>query len=120
MAIYHVSKQGSDRAAGTAEQPFLTINHAAAVAVAGDTVVVHGGEYREWVDPRNGGLSDTCRVTYEVAPGEHAVIKGSEEVTGWEKAEGTVWKKTLPNSLFGDWNPFAEAIEGDWLIRPEE
>jgi len=120
MAIYHVSKQGSDRAAGTAEQPFLTINHAAAVAVAGDTVVVHSGEYREWVDPRNGGLSDTCRVTYEVAPGEHAVIKGSEEVTGWEKAEGTVWKKTLPNSLFGDWNPFAEAIEGDWLIRPED
>ena len=39
-------------------RPFRTINQAAAVAQPGDTVVVHAGEYREWVRPRRGGLSD--------------------------------------------------------------
>ena len=32
-----------------------------------------------------GGLSDTRRITYEAAAGEHVVIKGSERVTGWER-----------------------------------
>ena len=45
---------------------------------------MHGGEYREWVQPRRGGLSDQRRITYTAAPGEHVVIKGSERVTGWE------------------------------------
>ena len=49
--IYHVSKKGSDCNSGTESAPFLTINCAARVARAGDTVRVHGGEYREWVDP---------------------------------------------------------------------
>src|SRR5581483_10186307 len=49
----------------------------------GDTVLVHAGEYREWVQPRRGGLSATRRITYQAAPGEHVVVKGSERVTGW-------------------------------------
>ena len=68
--IYHVSKQGNDRYIGTEEAPFLTINRAARVAAAGDTVVVHEGVYREWVDPKNGGLNDLCRITYTAAEGE--------------------------------------------------
>ncbi|MBQ9801524.1 MAG: right-handed parallel beta-helix repeat-containing protein [Clostridia bacterium] len=116
--IYHVSPNGCDRAAGTAEAPFRTINRAAAVAVAGDTVQVHEGTYREWVDPKNSGTSDHQRIIFEAAPGEHAVIKGSEIVTGWEKHEGKIWKKVLPNTMFGDWNPYALLVEGDWLVQP--
>ncbi len=85
MKVYHVAKQGSDQNNGTLELPFLTIQKAADVAAAGDRVVVHEGEYREWVKPRNGGLSDDCRIVYEAAEGEHAVIKGSERITGWER-----------------------------------
>ncbi|MBQ2757102.1 MAG: right-handed parallel beta-helix repeat-containing protein [Clostridia bacterium] len=118
--IYHVSVSGNDRAQGTLEAPFRTINRAAAIAVAGDTVRVHEGTYREWVDPQNCGLSDHQRIVFEAAPGEHAVIKGSEIVTGWEKHEGKVWKKVLPNTTFGDWNPYALLVEGDWLIQPAE
>ena len=117
--IYHVAKTGCDRQCGSAEAPFLTINHAAQVALPGDTVVVHEGEYREWVDPCNPGLSEAHRITYEAAPGERVVIKGSEIVAGWETFQGTVWKKELPNSMFGDFNPFAEPVDGDWLIRPD-
>ena len=26
--------------------------------------------------------------------------------------------RVLPNAVFGDWNPYAIAVEGDWLVRP--
>ena len=118
--IYHVSITGNDLHDGSLQKPFRTINRAASVAVAGDTVQVHNGTYREWVDPIFGGTGDSNRIVYEAAPGEHPIIKGSEIVTDWEKVEGTVWKKVLPNTMFGDWNPYALKVEGDWLIRPEE
>src|SRR4030095_4384242 len=89
---FHVATIGSDDADGSEDRPFRTINRAADLAQPGDTVVVHGGEYREWVKPRRGGLSDLRRITYTAAAGEHVVIKGSERVTGWEPDGGTVWK----------------------------
>lgn len=117
--IYHVSILGNDAAAGTQDAPFRTINQAASVAVAGDTVCVHEGVYREWVQPQNGGRED-ARIVYEAAKGEHVVIKGSEIVTDWERVEGTVWKKTLPNAMFGDWNPYVEQVNGDWIVSPTQ
>lgn len=113
--VYHVSKQGSDIAKGTEAEPFLTINKAASVAIAGDTVIVHEGEYREWVKPQHPGLSNHRRITYQAAEGDKVVIKGSEQITNWEKTEGTVWKAVLPNEFFGDYNPFKEEIYGDWV-----
>ena len=79
----HVAPTGSDQADGSELHPFQTISRAARLAQPGDTVVVHAGVYREWVRPRNSGLSDRRRITYTVAAGEHVVVKGSEQVTGW-------------------------------------
>ena len=115
----HVATTGSDHGDGSEDRPFGTINRAAALAVPGDTVVVHSGEYREWVQPRLGGLSDRRRITYTAAPGEHVVIKGSEPVAGWELIDGNVWTVTIPNSLFGTFNPYAEEIDGDWIVYPD-
>ena len=78
--VYHVAKTGSDLGNGTKEAPFLTINKAASIAVAGDTVIVHEGVYREWIKPKNSGLSNTRRITYQAAEGEKVVIKGSERI----------------------------------------
>ncbi|GIJ51413.1 hypothetical protein Val02_82990 [Virgisporangium aliadipatigenens] len=114
--VFHVATDGSDTADGSAERPLRTINRAAALARAGDTVVVHAGEYRERVVPRHGGLSPTRRITYEAAAGEHVVIKGSERVTSWEPDGGTVWRAAVPNTLFGDFNPYAEEVAGDWIV----
>ena len=75
-SMFHVAMTGSDASDGSQSRPFRTINQAADLAQAGDTVVVHEGEYREWVRPRRGGLSDQRRITYEAAAGEHVVIKG--------------------------------------------
>jgi len=118
MNQLHVMVNGSDASRGTEADPFRTITKAAQVARPGDTVVVHEGVYREWVKPRRGGLSDQRRITYQAADGEKVVIKGSEQVTGWEPVEGDVWTVSVPNALFGDWNPYALEVDGDWIVYP--
>jgi len=120
MTILHVATTGDDAAAGTESAPFRTINHAAQVAVGGDTVLVHEGVYREWVKPANGGLTDTRRITYAAASGEHVKITGADQVRGWTHESGPVWTVTLPNAMFGDHNPYALTIEGDWVVREAE
>ena len=119
---YHVKPTGSDAACGDAEHPFATISKAAQMASPGDTVIVHEGVYREQVDPKRGGLSEHERITYCGAEGEaRPVIKGSECVQGWtELADHPhVWTVVLDNTMFGDFNPFATPIFGDWLEMPK-
>ena len=113
---YHVAKTGSDQGQGTLTNPFLTINRAASVAVAGDTITVHEGEYREWVKPKQKGLSDKRRIVYQAAEGEKVVIKGSEHIKDWEHVQDHVWKAVLPNSFFGGYNPYEIEVFGDWLV----
>ncbi len=113
---YHVAVTGCDFAEGTKEHPFRSISKAAEVAETGDKVIVHEGEYREWVKPNHSGYSNVSRITYEAAVGEKVVIKGSERIQSWEKLEGSVWKVVLSNSFFGDYNPYKEILTGDWLL----
>ncbi|MCQ2528737.1 MAG: DUF1565 domain-containing protein [Saccharofermentans sp.] len=118
--IYHVSAlTGKDYNEGTQQSPFKTISHAAKLAMPGDTVIVHEGEYREWVSPENSGINEQSRITYIAADGERPVIKGSERITTWENVEGNVWKVVLPNSFFNGFNPYEEKLEGDWFIYPD-
>ncbi len=118
--IYHVAKTGSDIGAGSEAQPYLTINKAASVAMAGDTIIVHEGIYREWVRPNYAGLSEQRRITYQAAEGEKVVIKGSEVINTWENVEGTVWKVALDNAYFGEFNPYKETVFGDWVVSVEK
>jgi alpha-N-arabinofuranosidase len=117
---YHVAKTGSDQNQGTQQNPFLTINKAASVAVAGDTVTVHEGIYREWVKPKYKGLSYKRRIIYQAAEGEKVVIKGSEHIHNWQLVEGNVWKTVLTNTVFGNYNPYELEVFGDWLVTIEE
>ncbi|MBQ0006097.1 MAG: DUF1565 domain-containing protein, partial [Alistipes sp.] len=112
---YHVSPTGSDAAAGNAQAPLKTINAAAQKAMPGDTVTVHTGIYREWVNPLFGGIDDSRRILYRAAEGELVEIKGSEPVSNWEKGNDGVWTAVIPNSHFGNFNPFLQLIEGDWF-----
>ncbi|MDR0960684.1 MAG: right-handed parallel beta-helix repeat-containing protein [Propionibacteriaceae bacterium] len=117
MTTYHVSPAGLDHNDGSEDSPLRTINRAAALAEPGDTVLVHEGLYREWVEPIRGGRSARNRITYAAAPGEKAVISGAEPVSGWVAESDDVWRVEVDNTLFGDFNPFAQLIEGDWLDR---
>ena len=119
----HVAKSGSDTATGTAQAPLLTIGAAAALAQPGDTVVVHEGVYREWVNPPRGGTA-AAPITYQAALGadglfETVTISGAEVIADWHPHAGPadrVWVAAVPNTLFGSRNPYLERIGGDWFF----
>ncbi len=111
----YVAKTGSDSASGSQAGPFLTINKAASIAQPGDIVTVHAGTYREWVKPPRGGTGESKRITYRAAAGEKVLIKGSERITSWTHQDSGVWQVELPNSFFGDYNPYALKVSGGWL-----
>ena len=112
---YHVAVTGNDKNDGSASTPFKTINYAAQLAQPGDVITVHAGTYREWINPARGGESDARRIVYQAAPGEEVFIKGSEVITGWKKEKEGVWKVMIPNSFFGNYNPYQDSIYGDWF-----
>lgn len=116
--IYHVSKKGNDKNDGSVSFPFLTIQQAADLALPGDTVIVHEGVYREWVRPQWGGNGHSSCITYKAADHEHVIIKGSEPIKGWELYQGTTWRVCIPNTLFGNYNPFQIPLMGDWIVAP--
>ena len=114
---YHVSGKGSDSADGSALKPFKTISCAVRYAFPGDTITVHSGTYREWINPIRGGESDIRRIVYRAAPGERVELKGSEIINSWEKTGGEVWKVIIANTFFGNYNPYQDSVYGDWFNR---
>ncbi len=112
---YHVAKNGNDKNEGTKESPMLTIQMAANLSLPGDLITVHEGTYRENVVPPRGGKSDEKRITYQAAPGEKVIITGSEVIKNWYLVSGTVWKTSINNDFFGNYNPYKEKICGDWF-----
>jgi len=118
--VYHVAcehPEASDENSGTEDQPFATINRAAAILLPGEKVIVHEGVYRECVCPARGGEGPDQMIAYETAPGETVCIRGSEpwapEVrpsSGWNLGSpengAKVWMADLPAELFVGYNPF--------------
>ena len=113
----HVSVKGNDHNDGSASKPYKTISAAARVAQPGDVITVHEGTYRERVTPPRGGETNTRRIVYQAAVGETVVIKGSEVIRSWKPLNIGVWKATVPNSLFGSYNPYKDLIAGDWFTN---
>jgi hypothetical protein len=114
---WHVSVNGNDNSEGSASKPFRTISAGAQAAQPGDVITIHEGIYRERVTPPRGGKSGAKRIVYQAAEGEKVRIKGSEVVTGWKRFKGDVWKVTIPNAFFGDYNPYIDLVNGDWFHR---
>lgn len=74
---YHVSPSGNDSNPGTASRPWKTLNKAAQVATAGDTVFIHSGTFNERLYPVNSGTAD-AEITFAAYPGDAPVLDGSE------------------------------------------
>lgn len=114
--------QACDRNDGTAAKPFKTVNAAAQAATPGTKVLIHGGTYRETVQPAMGGLGPDRMISYEAYQGEEVIIKASVEVkhfkpsVGWNRvafgenptiAEGVkIWEVELDPEEFKGYNPF--------------
>jgi hypothetical protein len=76
---------------GSSSLPYNSIQAAANVAVAGDTVIIRAGVYRETVVPAHSGTS-ASPITYRAAPGADVVISGLDPVTGWTQHSGAIYK----------------------------
>ena len=111
---YYVNASVFRSGSGTEEYPFKRIQEAANVALPGDEIFVAPGIYREYVDPKHAGTEE-ARITYRAVPGT-AVITGAEVVKGWTNVEGNTYLARIPNSLFGNYNPYTTRVEGDWYI----
>jgi len=75
-AVYYVAPNGNDANPGTEARPWRTIGKAAAMLVAGDTVYIKAGVYRERVVPLNSG-SVGSDITYAAYPGDAVTIDGT-------------------------------------------
>ena len=121
----HVNNQhpeASDDNDGTIERPLKTINAAAQIAAPGTRVLIHGGTYRETVQPAMGGLGPDKMISYEAFEGEEVIIKASVEVkdfkpsVGWRVGRGfrrnqvpeglKIWEIELDPEDFKGYNPF--------------
>ena len=75
-ATFWVSADGDDAAAGTEDEPWATLQHAADTVAAGATVYVRGGTYAQRVQLHVSGEAGRP-VTFAPAPGETVVLDGS-------------------------------------------
>lgn len=93
---YYVATNGSDTNNGrSTNTPFRTIQKAATLAVAGDTVNIRAGTYRETVTPSNSG-TDSAKITYQNYRGEAVTITGADPITAaWSVDAGNIYRTTV-------------------------
>lgn len=92
---YHVAQQvpqASDANPGTEKAPWKTISKAAAELAPGDTVMIHEGVYREWVNPARSG-SPSAPIVFQGAANESVILSGADVISDWVRKEGQIWKK---------------------------
>ncbi|MEO0734185.1 MAG: right-handed parallel beta-helix repeat-containing protein, partial [Bacteroidota bacterium] len=90
----HVDPSGNDGNAGTAAAPYATIGKAAAVAVAGDVVIIHAGTYEETLRPANSGTPGNP-IVFRSAAGEKVIITAMASLSGFTSDGGGRYKKTV-------------------------
>ena len=98
-ATYYVSPDGSDTNTGLAPKNAMKTFQAAVDKLeSGDTLLVHGGIYRETVIfPKSGTAEKPIIVQND--NGEKVVVSGCEPLAGWTKHEGNIWKAPMPWTL---------------------
>lgn len=76
--VYYVSPRGSDSNPGTSVLPFKTLSKAASVVVAGDTVYVRAGTYRERVNLIGKSGTASNWITFQGFGDGPAILDGSD------------------------------------------
>lgn len=107
-AEYFVSSHGSDSNSGTRQQPFATIQKAAGVLKPGDTCYLRKGVYREVLRPQHSGKQG-AEITFSNWQDEEVVITGADVITGWKDAGDGTYSASMPWSLSGDNQVFADS-----------
>lgn len=101
LATYFVDNAGSDSIGdGTIGNPFGTISHAKNFAVAGDTVAIREGIYREQVNLTRSGTAGNP-ITFEAFNGENVLLTTTQPLTGWTQHSGNIYQTTFDSNIFG-------------------
>ncbi|RYY76894.1 MAG: DUF1565 domain-containing protein [Gammaproteobacteria bacterium] len=91
---YYVSPSGNDSNNGSINAPFKTIQRAANLVNAGDTVYVRSGTYNETIDIKRSGSSNSgLRIIFKNYPGEFPIV----DATGKSVVDGQSGVFTLTN-----------------------
>ena len=70
---------GSDSATGTQSAPVKTLNQAINLVPAGGTIVIRGGDYRDWYNNGSGNYKiATKSITFQAYPHEQAWFDGAD------------------------------------------
>jgi len=108
----------SDAGPGTEAEPWCTVQTAANAMVAGDTVWVAEGVYRESVTPASSGLPDSP-IRYAAMAGQKVVLSGADEITGWKPCTAAECPEVpTPASVYYaelDWTPNQLFEQGERL-----
>ena len=91
---YHVALTGTDSNPGTVAQPFRTIQHGVnALSGGGDTVLIHGGLYREQVSLLSRDAPDGNPFIIRLAGDGEVILDGSTPIpsSGWTSVGGSVY-----------------------------
>lgn len=70
-----------------ADAQVRTISEAVSRVQAGDTIIIHGGVYREQVKVDKSGTPDKP-ITIRAAAGEFVIVTGADRITEWKADEG--------------------------------
>ncbi len=138
MADFYIAPDGDDAWSGKLKEanaertdgPFATLERAReAVRKLRNTMDQHrsihvqlrGGTYRLEkpfvLRPEDSG-SEVSPVIYESFPGERAVISGGKIISGWQKADRSLWKVELPDVKAGKWYFRQLFVDGKRRHRP--
>lgn len=102
----HVAINGNDSNPGTLSQPWKTVRHAGATAVAGDVVYIHEGIYNDMLMVRNSG-TEANPIIFTSYNGENAIIDG----TGKELYSEMDWV-----NLGRRWHGVIDMYNVSWII----
>ena len=98
----HVDPKGDDQGDGSEAKPFRTIQHAADLAQAGDTVLVAPGIYRERIAPPRGGKEGTP-ITFRSSVKHGAIVRGSDSwMPQWRKVSPGLYAGKVDEAMFTD------------------
>lgn len=114
-SYYVDGTSGNDNNNGTSTgSAFKTIQKAASVAVAGDTVYIRGGTYFESVRPTNSGASGNP-ITFRNYNGESVTVSAGDPVTGWTLDSGNVYYAACNWDMGQGFNQVV--VDGDLMIE---
>jgi hypothetical protein len=80
--FYIDSNTGDDANSGTRNKPFATFSRATAYLHAGDTLIVRGGTYHEWVQLNRRDGTPSRPIVITAYPGETPIIDGQNALPG--------------------------------------